>query len=151
MKSEEGRQITEDFSKKNVDAVDRPIIIEVPGQGIFSFRDWVSDQTAKFDTTTLIQSLELLVENPPRMKFPSLRICPDQLIPSFNVFNQIDFPARKMIMAPWLEEGSLILLAAPPGVGKSLLVMEIAASCSEGTKCHEWIVAGTKSSSCTLP
>ena len=66
------------------------------------------------------------------IKYPSLRTSADYLIPSFETFNRSDMPERKIIMSPWLEEGSLVLLSAPPGVGKSLFAMEIASACSEG-------------------
>ena len=131
LKSEDGRQITEDFLKRIGDAENLKVI-EMPGAENVSFHDWVANRPDIDKTSILLQQLEDLVENPPELRFPSLRISPDQLITSFDAFTQIDLPERKMIMGPWLAEGSLILLAAPPGVGKSLLSMEIAAACSGG-------------------
>jgi putative DNA primase/helicase len=107
-------------------------VLEVPGEENESFEDWVCSQPENSSSDLLIERLNDLVENPPELKFPSLRTSPDDLILSFQAFNQIDSPERKIIISPWLEEGSLILLSSPPGVGKSLFTMEIASSCSDG-------------------
>jgi putative DNA primase/helicase len=131
-KSEVGRKSSETFLRRIGNAPKSIKTIEIPGEENKSFEDWINRQSGNVDNETLIQEFEDIVKNPPELVFPSLRTAPDQLILSFNAFNRIDLPGREMIMSPWLEGGSLILLASPPGIGKSLFAMEIAASCSEG-------------------
>jgi len=133
-KSEAGRKSTETFLRRIGNAPKSVRTIEMPGEENKSFEDWVNEQPENVTITNLIQSLESIFKNPQELKFPSLRTAPDQLIISFDTFNRTDFPKRKTLMYPWLEEGSLILLSSPPGVGKSWFAMEIAASCSEGRK-----------------
>jgi DNA polymerase III delta prime subunit len=131
-KSEAGRKSTEAFLRRIGNVPKRVRTVEMPGKENKSLENWITSLSESSSNEKLIQKFENIVNNPPELKFPSLRTAPDQLIVSFDTFNRIDLPSREMIMSPWLEEGSLILLASPPGIGKTLFAMELAASCSEG-------------------
>jgi putative DNA primase/helicase len=132
IKNEAGRNDTEKFLRKIGNVIESFKVLEVPGEENESFEDWVCSQPENSSIDILIKRLNDLIQDPPELKYPSLRTSADYLITSFETFNRSDMPERKIIMSPWLEEGSLILLSAPPGVGKSLFAMEIASSCSEG-------------------
>ena len=132
IKSEVGRDMTEKLLRTIGNIHKSLTVLEVPGEENESFEDWVCSQPENSSIDLLNTRLNDLVENPPELKFPSLRTSPDDLILSFEAFNHIDSPERKIIMSPWLEQGSLILLSSHPGVGKTLFTMEIAASCSDG-------------------
>jgi hypothetical protein len=104
----------------------------MPGEENKSFENWLFSQPEDSNKATLIQMLEDIINNPSELTFPSLYTATDQLIMSFKEFYELDLPEREMIMAPWLLEGDLIMLAADSGAGKSLFAMEIAAACSSG-------------------
>lgn len=131
-KSETGRISTETFLRKIGNIAKNVKTIEMPGEQNISFGNWANTQPDNVTIPALVQNFENIVENPQELRFPSLRTAPDDLIISFETFSKMDLPRRKTLMNPWLEEGSLILLASPPGVGKSFFAMEIAAACSEG-------------------
>lgn len=133
-KSEEGRNLTENFLRKAEGIPKSLKIIEMPGENNKSFEDWVASHGNIPSSESILQRLEKIIDNPPELQFPSLRTAPDSLIMSFGAFNRLNLPKRKIIMSPWLEEGSLVLISAHPGVGKTFLAMEIAAACSWGRR-----------------
>lgn len=74
----------------------------------------------------------LLVEDPERLEFPSLITVPEQPFMTGEEIKESDIQKPKLLLEPWLMEGSLTLLAAKPGVGKTLFAMEIAKACASG-------------------
>ncbi len=134
IKNEVGMKSTETFLRR-IDGLPKGVkTVEMPGDEIRSFEDWINSQFEDNNNTNILQNLEAIINIPPELTFPSLHTATDQFIMPFREFYELELPEREMIMAPWLLEGDLIMLAADSGTGKSLFAMEIAAACSAGRK-----------------
>lgn len=132
IKNEVGMKSTETFLRR-IDGLPKSVkTVEMPGDEIRSFEDWINSQFEDNNNTNILQDFEDIINIPPELTFPSLHTATDQFIMPFREFYELELPEREMIMAPWLLEGDLIMLAADSGTGKSLFAMEIAAACSSG-------------------
>jgi putative DNA primase/helicase len=56
----------------------------------------------------------------------------------FNDFLNIDLPPRKMLLSPILPEGSLAMLYAPRGIGKTMLSLSIGVAVASGGELLRW-------------
>ena len=55
-----------------------------------------------------------------------------EMILSFNDFEKVDLPERKMLLSPWIQESDIILISSNPGVGKTWFSMEICSAIQSG-------------------
>ena len=53
-------------------------------------------------------------------------------------FLEMDFPARKMLLSPWLPEQGLAMIVAPRGIGKTFFGMNVAYAVAAGTSYLGW-------------
>ena len=72
------------------------------------------------------------IEDPDNLEYASLLTVPEQSFRTGAEFKALDIPEPKLLLDPWLMEGNLTLLAAKPGVGKTLFTMEIAEAVASG-------------------
>ena len=72
------------------------------------------------------------MEDPDNLEYLSLLTTPEQSFNTGAEIKELDIPEPELLLDPWLMEGNLTLLAAKPGVGKTLFTMEIAEAIAAG-------------------
>jgi DNA polymerase III delta prime subunit len=73
-----------------------------------------------------------LVEDPDNLEYPGFVTVPEQAFNTGAELRGMNIPAPELLLDPWLIEGSLTLLSAAPGIGKTLFTMEIAEAIAAG-------------------
>jgi hypothetical protein len=81
-----------------------------------------------FDTLTHTNGAAPLGASPP----PRLRAI------GLHDFLKMDFPPRRMLLAPWLPMGGLAMLFAPRGVGKTHIALEVAYAVATASSVLRW-------------
>ena len=63
---------------------------------------------------------------------------PPAFAPSASDFLAMEFPPRRMLLAPWLPMGGLAMLFAPRGVGKTHIALEVAYAVATASSFLRW-------------
>jgi hypothetical protein len=80
-----------------------------------------------FDTLAHTNGAAPLGASPPRLRAIGL-----------DEFLKMDFPLRRMLLAPWLPMGGLAMLFAPRGVGKTHIALEVAYAVATASSFLRW-------------